>query len=91
MTARHSRILGATLQNNLTWQAHLETAEKAIIPEARRKLGALYSLKKFLPQSSRLQLATSLIVSKLVYLVPLWGGGDPESHQKSTSFNEQSC
>ena len=74
MDSSTSRILGATLQNNMTWQAHLQTAEKAILPEARRKLGALYTLKKVLPQTSKLQLATSLILSKLVYLVPLWGG-----------------
>ena len=68
------RILGATFQNNLNWQSHLITAEKAVLPEARRKLGALYTLRKVLPQESRLQLATNLIISKLVYLVPLWGG-----------------
>ena len=72
--SKNCRILGSTLQNNLSWQSHLETAERAVLPEARKKLGALHSLRDRLPQESRLQLATSLVISKLVYMITLWGG-----------------
>ena len=78
--SKHSRILGATLQKIFSWQGHLETAERAVLPEARRKLGALQTLKTKLPQQSRLQLATSLVISKLVYLIPLWGGGATQKY-----------
>ena len=35
------RILGINLQANMTWLAHLESGEKAILPVVRRSLGAL--------------------------------------------------
>ena len=68
------RLLGATMRNNLSWQSHLVTAKKAVLPAARKILGALSTLKSKMPRKSRLQLTNSLVVSKLLYLLPLWGG-----------------
>ena len=36
------RILGADIQNNLSWQSHTVTGKKAIFPAAKKQLGALY-------------------------------------------------
>ena len=36
------RLLGVNVKNNLTWKEHLLTGEKAVIPNVRRKIGALY-------------------------------------------------
>ena len=48
--------------------------EKAILPTLRSKLGALKYCCRKLPISSRKLLATGLIVSRLVYLLPVYGG-----------------
>ena len=68
------RILGANLQSNITWQAHLETREKAVLPGARKALGLLRHQGKNIPMSSRQTLARGLVLSKLYYLMPLCGG-----------------
>ena len=67
------KILGGKLQNNLTWGAHLESSKKALLPEIRKQLGALYHIGKKLPQKSKLTIANGLILSRINYLIPLWG------------------
>ena len=68
------KILGGTIQNDLTWLGHLEKAEKAILPQIRRNLGMMKSLGRKLPLECRNTLARGLITSKLTYLISLWGG-----------------
>ena len=67
------RILGTNLQANMSWLAHLETGERALLPAVRKSLGALQKLGKIVPRECRKTLAEGLIVSKLLYLLPVWG------------------
>ena len=67
------RILGINLQNNLGWSSHLLTGKKSILPAIRRRLGALSTLKREISLKGRLQLANSLILSRLNYLLCIWG------------------
>ena len=67
------RFLGANLQNNQSWRSHIMTGKRAIIPTIKKQLGAMYRLRDFIPQKSRLILANSIIISRLVYIIPLWG------------------
>ena len=41
----YCRTLGVNVKNYLTWDTHLLTGNKAIIPAIRRQLGAMYSIK----------------------------------------------
>ena len=72
--AQHMRILGANLQGNMLWSSHLETGQKALFPQVRKVLGRLKHQGKLIPISSRNNLARGLILSRLNYLMPLWGG-----------------
>ena len=47
--------------------------KNALFPSLRRQLGALKFLGKKIPLESRKLLATGLIHSRLMYLMPLWG------------------
>ena len=67
------RILGANIRNNLTWGSHLKTGEKAVIPAIQKKMGALWLVSKYLPKAARLRLANGIIMSRIVYLIQLWG------------------
>ena len=69
-----TRILGANLQRNMSWNAHLESGAKALFPAVRRQLGQLTYIGRHIPRKSRLNLATGIIVSRLNYLLPFWGG-----------------
>ena len=68
-----SRILGGNLKNDLTWDAHLETGKKPILPAVRRQLGALSKLRNSISTKGKLQLVNGLVVSRLSYIISLWG------------------
>ena len=76
------RVLGGTIQNNLTWIGHLETAKKAILPEIRRNLGMMKSLGRKLPKGCRNTLARGMIVSKLTYLISICEGATRNHRRK---------
>ena len=67
------RMLGANLKNDMSWEGHLSTGNKAIIPRVRKQIGALYKIRNHLTKKGRLQLANALVMSKLIYLITLWG------------------
>ena len=69
------RFLGVNIQNNQSWAAHISTGKKAIVPAIKRQIGSLYHLRNFIPWRSRLMIANAIIIGKLTYAIPLWGGG----------------
>ena len=73
---KENRLLGINLHENLTWNSHLSTGEKSIIPAVRKKLGALKFMSKTVPQKGRLLLANGMLISKIIYLIPVWGGAE---------------
>ena len=74
---QYTRILSANIQSNLCWQTHMESGKKALLPAVRAQLGNLRHIGRFIPKPSRLNLANGLILSRLNYLMPLWGGAAP--------------
>ena len=78
---KYTRILGGNISNNLTWTHHLETGEHAILSKLHKQIGALNLLAKHIPKSSRLLLANGLIMSRVCYLIQVWGCA-PQSQLK---------
>ena len=70
----HTRWLGLNLHQDLSWRSHLELGSKPLLPTLRRRLGALQHLGKSIPRRGRLALATGLLLSKIIYMIPVWGG-----------------
>ena len=70
---RYTRILGFNIQDNLSLQAHMETGEKNLLGDLRKKLGALKHLGKQLPKSCRKTLAQGLVISRVTYVSQIWG------------------
>ena len=69
-------LLGATLQDNSTWQSHLELGENALIPKIRRKkLGTL----KYISKEAKLLLINGHLMSLILYL---WAGTSTKYLQK---------
>ena len=68
------RLLGANLNKDATWSHQLELGDKPILKSLRSTLGMLTYISKNMPVSSRLLLANGLFISKLLYLLPMWGG-----------------
>ena len=73
---KETLLLGCTLQDNTSWQMHLDTGHNALIPKLRKRLGAIKYIGKDLPQKARLLLINSYLISTLLYLLPVWAGTD---------------
>ena len=72
-------VLGANLQNNMTWHSHLESRKKALFPQVQKQIGHLKHNSNLIPKSCRKSIVNGLVVSKLNYLLPLWGTA-PETY-----------
>ena len=73
MDSTYCRLLGMNLQNNMSWDSHLTTGKKALLPACRKKLSMLARLNNCLSTSARLHLVNALIISKLTHGICLWG------------------
>ena len=71
---RDTLLLGCTLQQNTTWQSHLNIGENALIPKLRKKLGSLKYVAKDFPTKAKLLLVNAHLISHMLYLIPLWAG-----------------
>ena len=71
---RECRLLGANLSNDLTWKAHLTGGEKPLIPAIRKQLGRLKFICKNIPIKCRKILAEGMLMSRIKYLIAMWGG-----------------
>ena len=70
----HTRWLGFNLHQDLSFRSHLELGSKPLLPTLRKRLGALKHLSKSIPRKGRLVLSNGLILSKIMYMIPIWGG-----------------
>ena len=66
-------LLGLTLDQNMEWKKHLETGQEAMLSKLRRKLGGLKLVGKHLTKRSKLQLVNRIIMSKIGYMIEIWG------------------
>jgi len=67
-----ARLLGMITTSDNTWEEHLLTGDKAVLPSCRKKIGALRYTSRDLPQTAKLQLANGVVMSRLLYGIQLW-------------------
>ena len=73
----HIRLLGLNIHEDLSWRSHLELGEKLLFLALRRRLGGLRHKGKMILKNGRKILANSLILSKIIYMIQIWGGTHP--------------
>ena len=73
-TNKEALLLGGTFHESTSWKAHIETGDEAILPKLRKKLGMLKFISRGMDKKSKLLLANAYIISRIIYLLPLWGG-----------------
>ena len=73
----NTRLLGLNLHEDLSWRLHLELGDKPLLPTLRKRLGGLRHIGRKVPEQGRKLLASSLIISKITYMIQVWGGRSP--------------
>ena len=71
------------MHNNLLWDAHLSSGKKAILPAVRRQLGMISTISRNMSKKARLQLVNALALSKLTYMMCLWGNATSNHIRKA--------
>ena len=72
--SKSEKCLGGIMQQDLQWRALIETGTDALLPSLRKKLGILKHLAKNIPRPGRHLLANGLILGRINYLLPIYGG-----------------
>ena len=76
-TIRHTRtekLLGANICEDLKWREHLVSNEQSVVRQLTSRVNGLMKVCYRASKNTRLKVANGIFVSKLCYLVELWGG-----------------
>ena len=73
-TTMCEKLLGGFIYQNLKWTNHILLNDKSLIKQLGTRLNALKKISRVADFKTRKMLADGLFMSKLIYLIPLWGG-----------------
>ena len=68
------KLLGCWISNNLKWSENIRDNKENLILALTTRLGALKKISKVSSFKNRKMLANGIFLSKLSYLIALWGG-----------------
>jgi hypothetical protein len=70
----HEKLLGCWVQDDFKWSDHLRDNEESLIRSLTTRLSALKKVGRLCSFKNRKMLANGIFISKLSYLIALWGG-----------------
>ena len=73
-TSKSERLLGCVLSQNLKWTEFILLDGNSLIKQLGVRINALKLLSDSASFKTRKMFANGLFLSKLIYLIPLWGG-----------------
>ena len=71
--SKSEKMLGVTLQSNLSLNAHLLTENNSLFHQVSKKMRALWLIRRQLSFKSRKMTAWGLIMSRILYGIEMWG------------------
>ena len=72
--SRSEKLLGGIIGQNLKFTDHIQNDKEALLKVLNKRLFALRKLAYLTSFKSRKMIANGLIMSKMLYLIPLWAG-----------------
>ena len=71
--SKSEKMLGVTLETNLSVSSHLLLSDSSVLKQVSRKMRALWLIRRHLSFKSRKMTAWGLVMSKLIYAIEVWG------------------
>ena len=68
------KLLGCWLHQDMKFGEHLKTSEESLLSALNKRIGALKILGRVANFKTRKMIADGILMSKLIYLIELWGG-----------------
>ena len=72
--SRTETLLGFKIHENMNFSEHIMDAKDALIKTLNKRIGALKKIKKCASFKAKLNIANGIFMSKILYLLPLYGG-----------------
>ena len=72
--ASSAKLLGGQISQDLKWRRHLLDGDQSVIKQLNSRVNGLVLISSRADFDTRLMVANGIIVSKLCYLIQLWGG-----------------
>ena len=72
--SRTEKLLGAHICEDLKWKEHLLNNEQSAIRQLTSRVNGLVKICERASPGTRLKVANGIFISKLCYLIELWGG-----------------
>ena len=69
-----AKLLGGTISQDLKWKEHLLTSEQSVIRQVTSRVNGLSLISSRATFKTRLMVANGIVLSKICYLIQLWGG-----------------
>ena len=73
-TSAVEKLLGLHLDHNLKFSEHILNSDKSLVKSLNTRLKALLQIKRVASFKVRLMIANGIFMSKLCYLITVWGG-----------------
>ena len=68
------KLLGGQLQQNLEWNAHIRDNKSSLMSQLSNRINGLRKVSINASFHTKLMIANGVVMSKLTYLITLWGG-----------------
>ena len=68
------KLLGGQLQQNLEWNAHIRDSKSSLMSQLTNRINGLRKVSINASFYTKLMIANGVVMSKLTYLITLWGG-----------------
>ena len=68
------KLLGAQLHQNMDWRVHLRDHKASLLNQLLSRINGLRKVCVHADFQTRLMVANGVVISKLTYLITLWGG-----------------
>ena len=72
--SRAEKLLGGVVCEDMKWKQHLIASDQSLTRQLTSRLNGLQKISSSAPFKTRLTVANGIFMSKLCYLVQLWGG-----------------
>ena len=71
-----SKLLGVYVHEEMKWAEYILNNEHSLVKNLNRRLAGLKKICKYSDFKTRLMVGNGIFTSKLIYLIPLWGGAE---------------
>ena len=72
--SRTEKLLGGVISEDLKWREHLLSSDQSLVTQLTSRINGLVKVASRAPMATRLMVANGIFMSKLCYLIQLWGG-----------------